>query len=153
MFEPVRARLKRLRPLKSRKSQPPLLYPAGLQEPSPTPILPSQHDGIVSFRGEREADSPGPRLRRRAPTVLAPRHSGKISLSLRISGERKLEEEEKSKKYHRIERWYGSFERSFTLPDGTKPEALTAEYKDGVLKVHLPKSETAKPKQVEIKVN
>ena len=72
--------------------------------------------------------------------------------TLRITGERKLEKEEKGKKFHRIERSYGSFERSFTLPAGTKPEALTAEYKDGVLKVHLPKAEVAKPRAIEVKV-
>jgi len=73
---------------------------------------------------------------------------------LRITGERKFEKEEKGKKYHRIERAYGSFERAFTLPEGTKPEALTAVFKDGVLKVHLPKSEAAaKPKEVEVKIS
>ena len=71
---------------------------------------------------------------------------------LRIGGERKFEKEEKGKKYHRVERAYGCFERAFTMPEGTKPEQLTAEYKDGVLRVHLPKTETAKPKPVEVKV-
>ncbi len=71
---------------------------------------------------------------------------------LTVSGERKYEKEEKGKKYHRVERAYGSFMRSFTLPgdaDGTK---VNAEYKDGVLKVHLPKSEKAKPKAIEVKI-
>jgi HSP20 family protein len=72
--------------------------------------------------------------------------------TLRITGERKFEKEEKGKKYHRIESSYGRFERAFTVPDNTKADALTAEYKEGVLRVHLPKSETAKPKQVEVKV-
>jgi HSP20 family protein len=71
---------------------------------------------------------------------------------LRISGERKFEKEEKGKKFHCVERSYGSFERCFSLPPGTKPQSLTAEYKDGVLKVHLPKAEVAKPKAVEVKV-
>jgi HSP20 family protein len=73
--------------------------------------------------------------------------------TLRITGERKFEKEEKGKKYHRIERAYGSFERSFVFPENAKPEQLTAEYKDGVLKMHLPKSEAAKPKPVEVKVS
>src|SRR5678815_1709196 len=51
--------------------------------------------------------------------------------TLRITGERKFEKEEKGKKYHRVERAYGSFERSFLLPEGTKPEKLTAEFKEG----------------------
>jgi HSP20 family protein len=69
-----------------------------------------------------------------------------------ITGERKLEKEEKDKKYHRIERSYGTFLRSFTLPDGADGSKVNADFKDGVLKVHLPKSEEAKPKSVEVKV-
>ena len=72
--------------------------------------------------------------------------------TLHITGERKFEKEEKTKKYHRIERAYGTFERTFVLPEGTKGEAVTADYKDGMLKVHLPKKEEAKPKPLEVKV-
>jgi HSP20 family protein len=71
---------------------------------------------------------------------------------LSISGERKSEKEEKGKKYHRVERSYGSFLRSFTLPDDADGTKITAEYKDGVLRLHLPKSEQAKPKAIEVKV-
>lgn len=71
---------------------------------------------------------------------------------LAITGERKFEKEEKGKKYHRIENSYGNFFRSFTLPDGADGSKVTAEFKDGVLKVRLPKSEKAKPKAVEVKV-
>jgi HSP20 family protein len=70
-----------------------------------------------------------------------------------ISGERKYEKEEKGKKYHRIERAYGSFMRSFTLPEDADGSKVSADYKDGVLKVHLPKSEKAKPKSIEVKVS
>ncbi len=73
--------------------------------------------------------------------------------TLRISGERKIEEEKKGQRYHRIERAYGSFERSFALPDGAKKDAVTAEYKDGVLKVHVPKSEPQKPKVTEVPIH
>jgi HSP20 family protein len=69
-----------------------------------------------------------------------------------ITGERKFEKEEKGKKYHRVERAYGSFTRSFTLPEDADPAKVAADYKDGVLKVHLPKSEKAKPKSIEVKV-
>jgi HSP20 family protein len=72
---------------------------------------------------------------------------------LTITGERKFEKEEKDKKYHRIERSYGNFLRSFTLPDAADGLKVNAEFKDGVLKVHLPKSERAKPKTVEVKVS
>jgi len=72
---------------------------------------------------------------------------------LSIAGERKVEKEEKNKKYHRIERSYGSFTRSFTLPDDASGEKVNAEFKDGVLKVHLPKEEKAKSKSVEVKID
>ncbi len=72
---------------------------------------------------------------------------------LTITGERKFEKEEKDKKYHRVERSHGNFLRSFTLPDGADASKVNAEFKDGVLKVHLPKSDKAKPKAVEVKVS
>jgi len=71
---------------------------------------------------------------------------------LTITGERKFEKEEKDKKYHRIERAYGNFLRSFALPDAADGTKVAAEFKDGVLKVHLPKNEKATPKAVEVKV-
>ncbi len=71
---------------------------------------------------------------------------------LTITGERKYEKEEKNKKYHRVERAYGSFVRSFTLPEDAEGTKVSAEYKDGVLKIRLPKSEKAKPKAIEVKV-
>ncbi|HVY71952.1 MAG TPA: Hsp20 family protein, partial [Verrucomicrobiae bacterium] len=66
---------------------------------------------------------------------------------------RKFEQEEKDKRYHRIERSYGSFLRSFSLPDGADGAKVAAEFKDGVLKVRLPKNEKAKPKSVEVKIS
>ncbi len=72
---------------------------------------------------------------------------------LSISGERKYEKEEKDKKYHRVERAYGSFLRSFTLPEDADGAKVSAEYKDGILTVHLPKSEKVKPKSIEVKVS
>jgi len=71
---------------------------------------------------------------------------------LTIQGERKQEREEKGKKYHRVERSYGSFVRSFSLPDVIDEEKVKAEFRDGVLNLHLPKSEKAKPKAIEVKV-
>lgn len=70
---------------------------------------------------------------------------------LTIAGERKQEKEEKNKKYHRVEREYGSFVRSFTLPANTSGEKVSADFKDGLLKVHLPKDAKAAPKAIEIK--
>lgn len=71
---------------------------------------------------------------------------------LAISGERKFEKEEKSKKYHRVERAYGSFVRSFSLPEDADGSKVTADFKDGMLHVHLSKSVQAKPKAIEIQV-
>jgi len=70
---------------------------------------------------------------------------------LSISGERKYENEDK--KAHRIERYYGSFQRSFKLPDNVKEDKIHADHKNGVLYLSLPKSEEKAPKQLEIKVH
>lgn len=69
---------------------------------------------------------------------------------LLIRGERKFEKEEKNKRYHRVERSYGTFLRSFRLPDDADGSKIRADFKSGVLKVTLPKSEKATPKQIEI---
>ncbi len=71
---------------------------------------------------------------------------------LTLSGERKLEQEEKGKKFHRVERVYGSFSRSFQLPEDTNPEKVSAEFKDGILQVHLVKNEKAQKKTIQVKV-
>ncbi len=71
---------------------------------------------------------------------------------LTIQGERKQDKEEKGRKYHRVERSYGTFMRSFTLPDSADDSKVSAEFKDGLLSLHVPKSEKAKPKAIEVKV-
>lgn len=71
---------------------------------------------------------------------------------LTLTGERKFEREEKGKKFHRVERSYGSFVRSFTLPDDADAGKVDAQFKEGLLKVHVSKSEKARPKQIEINV-
>ncbi|UCD58800.1 MAG: Hsp20/alpha crystallin family protein, partial [Candidatus Hydrogenedentota bacterium] len=70
---------------------------------------------------------------------------------LTIKGEKKTEEEKKEKSYHRLERSYGMFQRSFILPTWVTPDKAKASFKDGVLEIELPKSEEVKPKQVKIK--
>jgi HSP20 family protein len=72
--------------------------------------------------------------------------------ALTISGERQVDRDEKHQKYHRIERYYGRFERSFIIPNGSEASDVRAEFKDGVLWVHLAKGEKARPRQIEIKV-
>jgi HSP20 family protein len=71
---------------------------------------------------------------------------------LTLQGERKQEKEHKGTRYHRVERSYGSFLRSFTLPDVIEEAHVAAEFKEGVLSIRLPKSEKAKPKAIEVKV-
>jgi HSP20 family protein len=72
--------------------------------------------------------------------------------TLTISGERKAEKDQKGRKFHRVERYYGRFERSFAVPDDSDSEHVKAEFKDGVLRIRLAKSEKARPKQIEVKV-
>lgn len=71
---------------------------------------------------------------------------------LTLRGQRKFENEVKKESYHRVERSYGSFTRSFTLPSVVDQANIKAEVKDGILKLVLPKREEAKPKQIEISV-
>ncbi len=71
---------------------------------------------------------------------------------LMLAGERKLEKEEKSRRYHRIERSYGKFVRSFTLPDDAEPDRVNAEFRDGVLRISVAKAEKARPKSIDVKV-
>jgi len=70
--------------------------------------------------------------------------------TLTISGERKFEKEEKEKNYYRMERSYGSFTRSFLLPDNVDVNKIKAKYKDGVLKLTLPKKAESKPQNIPI---
>ncbi|MCA2004744.1 MAG: Hsp20/alpha crystallin family protein [Ignavibacterium sp.] len=74
--------------------------------------------------------------------------NGKLS----ISGERVQESETKDAKWHRIEKSYGKYYRSFTLPEQIQEDKISAEFKDGLLTITIPKAEEAKPKEIEIKV-
>ena len=71
---------------------------------------------------------------------------------LTVEGERKQEKEEKGKKFHRIERSYGKFVRRLAVPSDVDEQKIGAEFKEGVLNVHLPKSVTAKPRSIDIKI-
>jgi HSP20 family protein len=71
---------------------------------------------------------------------------------LTLRGERKLDTEVSKENYHRVERSYGAFSRSFTLPNVVDTDKIKAEFKDGVLRLVLPKKEEAKPKQITINV-
>ncbi len=72
---------------------------------------------------------------------------------LTLSGERRFEKSaDKDAKQHRVERYYGTYSRSFSLPDDVQAEQISADYKDGVLSVHLPKAEAKKSRKVEVRV-
>jgi len=73
--------------------------------------------------------------------------------TLTLRGERKAEKASENGGWHRMERSYGSFERAFTLPESVDPEHVKADYKNGTLRVTLPKKEIAKPRQVKVEVN
>lgn len=69
---------------------------------------------------------------------------------LTLKGERRFEKETKQENYHRIERSYGAFSRSFSIPASVDDDRIRADYKDGILKIALPKKEQVKPKQIQI---
>jgi HSP20 family protein len=71
---------------------------------------------------------------------------------LYISGERRTEKEEKKRKFHRLERFFGTFERTFTVPEDADTTKIVADFHDGVLLVHLPKRPMPKPQAIEVKV-
>ena len=73
--------------------------------------------------------------------------------TMTLKGERKFEKDDKVKGYHRIERSYGAFARSFTLPDTVDPEGVRADYTHGVLTITLLKRELAKPRTIKVNVN
>jgi HSP20 family protein len=72
--------------------------------------------------------------------------------TLTVHGERKIEKEEKEENFRRVERQYGSFTRSFTLPSSVDAGQITADYDKGVLKMKLAKKAEAKPKQIKVNV-
>ena len=72
---------------------------------------------------------------------------------LTLTGQREQDKEGKGIRYHRVEREYGRFARSYTMPELVDEQKLSAEFRNGVLTVHLPKSEKAKPKSIEVQVN
>jgi HSP20 family protein len=72
--------------------------------------------------------------------------------TLTVRGERRFEKDEKEENFHRVERMYGSFTRSFTMPNTVDPEEVSAHYEKGVLKIRLAKKAEAKPKLIKVNV-
>ncbi len=92
-------------------------------------------------------------LRADIPGVLPDQVSVKIEDStLTISGDRRFERDVKKENYHRVERQYGAFNRSFSLPGTVDTENVRAEHRDGVLELTLPKREESRPKQIKVQV-
>ncbi len=91
-----------------------------------------------------QADLPG--LRREDVELVC------VDNTVNLKGERRHETKEETSGYHRTERRYGAFQRSFEIPGGFEPDKVTASFEDGVLTVHLPKKEESKPKQIKVDV-
>jgi HSP20 family protein len=101
------------------------------------------NEGSNRHPGWNQQDVPGyyrERRRRNPPSETLP------------SGEKKQEQEDKGKSYHRLERNYGTLYRTIELPVQVKAEEIKAEFKDGILMIDLPKVEEAKPKEISISV-
>jgi HSP20 family protein len=120
-----------------------------------SPRLSVEDDGGVTFEWTPSADiSETDReylIRAELPGMK--KEDVKVTLGdglLTIEGERKQHKEEKNEKVHRVESYYGSFTRTFGLPDNIKADGVRCESKDGVLTVHIPKTEERKPKQIAI---
>jgi HSP20 family protein len=116
-----------------------LAEPTGIRPWSPAVDIFETQDELVL-----RADLPGTQPREVAIQI----ENGTLTLK----GERKFENAENSKGYHRIERGYGTFARSFTLPDTVDAEKVKAEFSAGVLTITLPKKEVAKPRAIQVEV-
>lgn len=126
----------------------PLLSPGdGASLESPIPTLWSPLVDITEDDKEYLITAELPELKREDVKVTL--EQGELS----ISGSRHMEKEAHGRKYHRVERSYGSFFRNFSLPDGVEANKVEAEFHEGVLKVHLPKDESAKTKTIEVNVH
>jgi HSP20 family protein len=73
--------------------------------------------------------------------------------TLTLRGERKLENEDKKSNYHRVESFYGSFVRTFRLPDTVDREKISADYKDGILTITMPQKAEVKPREITVSIN
>ena len=112
-----------------------------LQQPSWTPLVDVLEDGKEYL------------IKLETPEVKKEEITVKVQDGvLRVEGERKQEREDKSKRYHRVERLYGHFSRCFALPDDADTEKVSAEYADGILRIRVAKTEKPQPRQIEVRV-
>jgi HSP20 family protein len=99
------------------------------------------------------AESPNQDIVVKAELPEMKREDIKVSFEnnvLTIEGERKFVNQDEREKYHRVERGYGAFRRSFTMPSTVDPSGVSADYKDGVLTIKLPRREESRPRQIQI---
>jgi HSP20 family protein len=115
-----------------------------LTEPSSRPWTPSVD--ILETENELIVKMDAPEVDLKDVDIRLENHT------LTVKGERKFEKREDSKAYHRIERSYGSFARTFTLPDTVDTEHVRADYKNGVLSIVMPKKELAKPRSIKVEI-
>jgi HSP20 family protein len=121
----------------------------------PGPRLSLEGDGAVTFAWSPSADisETDKEYLIRAALPGIKREEVKVSLAdsiITIEGERKQQKEETLEKVHRVESFYGSFSRSFSLPENVDSDAIRCDSKDGILTVHIPKTEKQKPKRLNI---
>jgi HSP20 family protein len=112
----------------------------------------SQESGLIAPLVDVSEDEHGLTISAELPGLA--KEDVKIQVEnnvLSISGEKRLEKEQKDKNFHRLERRYGSFFRAISLPQGVAADKAEAEFKDGVLHVRLPKTDDVKPRTVKIK--
>ena len=119
------------------------------------PRLALEEDGGLTFEWSPSADisETDKEYLVRADLPGMKKEDVKVTFSdgvLTIQGERKQHKEESNEKFHRVENSYGSFSRAFSLPDNIKADAIRCESKEGVLSVHIPKSEQKKPKEITV---
>ncbi len=115
--------------------------------------IPEEREGFWAPVMDIEEDNDNVMVRAEIPGMN--KEDIKVSVRnnvLTISGERKQEKEMKNKTYHRVERSYGKFSRTITLPSEVETDKIKASYKDGVLMVTLPKPESKKPKQIDVEI-
>ena len=121
-----------------------------------TQAQPEGEDQVAEWSPSVDVYEDGEQFRLHAELPGLKKEDVKINLKegvLTLRGERKFEDEQKKDNYYRLERSYGSFARSFTLPKTVDPEKIRATMKDGVLEITIPKKPEAKPKEIKVEVS
>jgi HSP20 family protein len=121
----------------------------------PGSARPAEVDGFSEWAPAIDVQETDAEYLIKADLPEVPKADVKVGLEngiLTIEGERRQEKEEKGKKFHRVERTYGKFVRRLSVPSEVDDQKIAAEFKEGVLTVHLPKTPLAKPRSIDVKV-